>query len=107
MPEKKKKRTGGGLEERIYRHYKALKKPRFEFVVTSKCGWLNDCRATDGYNHSFAYFPHSHGYRKMVGENTDWLILARTHKMPVRQVKDIISRKRGWKPDVREQVVFD
>lgn len=80
------------LENRVYSHYRSLKRTcHFEWVTTSKCGWLNNCKPGT----EWVFFPHSHGYRKMVTPNSTWLILARTHKLSVREVKDIVTRKRG------------
>lgn len=82
----------GGIEKRVYMHYKALKRTHNkEFVVTGRCGWMNNC----GPGTEWVLFPHSHGYYKLVTSNSDWLLLARTHKMPVRQVKDIVTRMRA------------
>jgi hypothetical protein len=82
-PRKSKKRS---VEQRVYRHYKALKRGSpIEFVPTSKC---EGC--------IWSSWPHWHGYNKIVTSNSDWMILARTHGLTVREVKDIVSARRKW-----------
>lgn len=82
----------GGIEKRVFMHYKSLKHSSpLEFVVTKRCGWMNIC-GDDPY---WRFFPHSHGYNKTTTSNDVWLRLARTHKMSVREVKDIVTKMRG------------
>lgn len=103
MPDKVKKPRRSpekALADRVYKHYKAIKRTYdgLEFVATSSCGGC-----------AWSTFPHLHGYNKVIMPNSDWVLLARTHKLSVREVKDIVSKKRGWTPDQimedREQAI--
>lgn len=93
MPDKKKKPRKSkekALADRVYKHYKAIKRTYdgLEFIPTRHCA---SC--------IWSSFPHMHGYNKVVTPDSDWLLLARTHGLTVREVKDIVSKKRGWTPD--------
>ena len=89
MPEKKKKPRKSkekALADRVYKHYKAIKRNwTTDFVPTRKCE-----------NCVWSTWPHWHGYRKMVTPNEDWMLLARTHGISVREVKDIATARRKW-----------
>lgn len=77
------------LEQRVYAHYKSVKHwGPLEYVVTMECGWVNPCQGP------FGYLPHTHGYNKTTTPNNVWLHLAHVHKIPVRQVKDIVTAER-------------
>lgn len=92
MPDKVKtprKSKEKALADRVYRHYKALKSNyKREWIATRTC---SGC--------SWSTFQHLHGYNKIVTPNEDWLFLAKTHGISVREVKDIVTKKRGWTPD--------
>jgi hypothetical protein len=79
--------------ERIYAHYKSMKHHSpLEWVPTKRCGWLHPpCESTDRWS----YYPHTHGEYKTTTSNNVWMRLARTHKMPVRQIKDIVTAERA------------
>lgn len=78
----------GGIEQRVWMHYKSLKRMCTRDFVTDKvCGWLSPC--TD------AYAPHRHGHYELRFPNDGWLLLARKHKMTVRQVKDIVNARKN------------
>jgi hypothetical protein len=78
----------GGIEQRVWMHWKSLKKfCELEFVWDKRCGWVSPCTAD--------YYPHGHGHYELRMPNHLWLLLARRHKMPVRQIKDIINKRRG------------
>ena len=89
MPDKEKKPRKSkrkALEDRVYKHYKALKRNwTSDFVPTREC---EGC--------IWSTWPHWHGYRKMTTPNEDWLLLARTHGLTVREVKDIVTARRNW-----------
>ena len=89
MPDKKKKPRKSpekALADRVYKHYKAIKRgSQTEFIPTRKC---EGC--------IWSTYPHWHGYRKMVTSDSDWLLLARTHGISVREVKDIVTSRRKW-----------
>ena len=92
MPDKKKKSKRSKAEavaDRVFRHYKRLKHKNdgsgIEFVPTRNC---EGC--------TWSTWPHYHGYEKIVTSNDDWLLLARSHSLTVREVKDIISERRGY-----------
>jgi len=73
----------GGIEQRVWMHYKSLKRAcTLEFVVD---------RVEDGLTPGGLVY----GHYELRMPNHLWLTLARTHKMKVRQVKDIISARRG------------
>jgi hypothetical protein len=77
------------LADRVYKHYKAIKQYcDMEFVMTRYC---MGCE--------WSTWPHSHGYNKLTTPDRDWNLLAQAHGLTVREVKDIVSRKRGWTPD--------
>lgn len=85
--------TNGGIEQRVFMHYKSLK---HEIV------WVKDRDCDESHDYERPVDrgrPHMHGHYECSTPNAVWLRLARVHKMPVRQVKDIVSKKRGWKPD--------
>lgn len=63
----------GGIEQRVWMHYRSLKMSRYSDGARERS-------LAPTYN---------------VTPNWAWLLLARTHKMRVREVKDIINRKRG------------
>ena len=91
MPDKKKPRKSKekSREDRMYKHYKALKGHNsLEFVATRSC---EGC--------VWSSWPHSHGYNKLTTPDHVWLTLATMHGYSIREVKDIVSRRRGWKPD--------
>jgi hypothetical protein len=64
--------TNGGVEQRVWMHWKSLKMSRY----------------SDGAGDSYDRGTY------IVTPNWVWLRLARQHKMPVRQVKDIINKRR-------------
>ena len=89
MPEKEKKPRKSKRKskaDRVYKHYKALKRGSpIEFVPVSRC---ESCE--------WSTWPHWHGYNKLVTTNQDWMILAREHGLTVREVKDIVSARSQW-----------
>lgn len=76
--------TRGGVEQRVWMHWKSLK-GHFEFKVD---------RVEDGLTPNGLVY----GHYEPTTPNHVWLLLAETHKMPVRQVKDIINARRGDRP---------
>lgn len=71
------------IEQRVYAHYKALKHAcDLEFVVD---------RVEDGLTPGGIVY----GHYELRMPNHLWLLLARTHKMKVRQVKDIVNSERA------------
>jgi hypothetical protein len=83
----------GGIEQRVWMHWKSMKSAcTREFVTDLHCTEPNDeCPDPD----FFLFSPHRHGHYELRFPNSGWLRLARVHKMPVRQVKDIINKRRG------------
>lgn len=63
----------GGVEQRVWMHYKSLKMSKFSDGAAERCDAKTYC----------------------VTPNHIWLRLARTHKMKVRAIKDIINKKRN------------
>lgn len=77
------------LENRVYMHWKSLKHASpLEWVATMTCE--TECGVT-GKDCT----PHSHGAYQTTTSNSVWLRLARIHKIPVRQVKDIVTAERA------------
>jgi hypothetical protein len=76
------------LEQRVYAHWKALKHASpLEWVPTIRCESVCEVTGEPTYGHS-------HGAYKTTTSNAVWLRLAKTHKIPVRQVKDIVTAER-------------
>ena len=89
MPDKKKKPKRSKEQakaDRIYKHYKAMKRTwDKEFVRTTEC---EGC--------VWSSWPHWHGHNVLTTPNEDWLRLAHEHKMTVREIKDIVTARRDW-----------
>jgi hypothetical protein len=87
----------GGIEQRVWMHYKSLKYAAPLELVEVPCDPEQFCEMRDIYDCDgcIECGPHRHYIRKTTTPNWVWLRLARTHKMPVRQVKDIINKRRG------------
>lgn len=88
MPDKKKRKKSKAesIADRVFKHYKAIKRTwDREWVKTRDC---EGC--------IWSSYPHMHGYYKMSTPNSDWLLLAKRHKLSVREVKDIITSRRNW-----------
>jgi len=78
-------------EQRIFAHYKSMKhQSPLKMIVDKKCGWLHPPCGDD----RDTYYPHFHGHYETSTSNNVWMELARTHKMPVRQIKDIVTAER-------------
>jgi hypothetical protein len=67
------------LEQRVFSHYKALKMSQYSDGAAERYG----------------------AKTYIVTPNHVWLRLARTHKIPVRQVKDIITAERERRAESR------
>lgn len=81
------------LEQRVYAHYKSLKHAGpLEWVASIRCEGV--CEVTGEPT-----FGHSHGAYKTTTPNSVWMRLAKTHKIPVRQVKDIVTAEREARRD--------
>lgn len=79
--EKKSSTQHGGVEQRVWMHWKSMK-GHLKFKVD---------RVEDGLTPGGLVY----GHYGPTTPNHVWLHLARVHKMPVRRVKDIINARRG------------
>lgn len=81
----------GGIEQRVWMHWKSLKS-----ACTREFVWDIRCEEPNEHCPSPVWLsPHGHGHYELRFPNDGWLRLARVHKMPVRQVKDIINKRRA------------
>lgn len=71
----------GGVEDRVWKHWKALKGH-----IVYRPDHVEDGLTPGGL---------VYGHYEPTTPNSVWLLLAETHKMPVRQVKDTINERRG------------
>jgi hypothetical protein len=76
--------VSGGIEQRVWMHYRSLKRVRFKVT---------------GYSDGLTKNGIVHGRMAAYTPNDVWLLLARRHRMPVRRIKDIVSARRGWRPE--------
>lgn len=83
MAERRRKqgRPHGGLEQRVWMHYRSMK-GYLEFKVD---------RVADGLTPAGLVY----GHYEPTTPNHVWLRLARVHKLSVREVKDIINIRRA------------
>lgn len=89
MPDKVKKPKRSKEQakaDRVYKHYKALKRTHNKEFIKTK-----DCESCE-----WSTWPHMHGFYKLSTTNGDWLFLAGMHNLSVREVKDIVTARRNW-----------
>ena len=94
MPDKKPKHRKSREESvavRVYRHWKSLK-------MSSSLRWVKDYDCEGCF---WSTWPHMHGHYETTTSNDVWKQLARAHKMKVREVKDIVTRRRNRKHQIK------